>query len=241
MRTNYLKFTLLKLFFIIALVSNAQISKIWNGKVVSEITELDDIFILNKQNKLSTLTKKGGYFEIKGAVGDTLLFSSVQFKGVQFILKNQNLETDLFFVKMEALVTQLEAVEINKYKNVNALSLGILQKPATHYTVAERRIRADSGSPIEGLFNLLSGRKEQQKRDLEIERRVQSVEKIDFLFDEKYFVETLKIPQQNVKGFQYYCAEDVNFRKVLKEKNKTMTKFLLVDLARNYLSLQKQN
>ncbi len=238
MKTNYLKFIL---FFFIFNFGNAQISKILNGKVVSEITELEDIFVLNKNNHLSTSTKKGGYFEIKSRVGDTLQFSSVQFKGVKIILKKQDLETDLILIKMEALVTQLEAVEINRYDYLNAVSLGILLKPAKHYTVAERRMNAASGSPIEGLYNLISGENEQLKKNLLVEKKELAIEKIDYIFDEKYFIQTLKIPQEQVKGFKFYCAEDADFRKVLKDKNKTMTKFLLVDLARNYLSLLKQN
>ena len=238
---NELKINYILIFVALTTLCNAQGSKIWSGKVVSEITELQDIFILNKKNNLSTTTKYGGYFEIKAAVGDTLQFSSVQFKGVTIVLKRQDVETDLVFVKMEALVTQLEAVQINQYNYLNAVSLGILQKPAKQYTVAERRMNSASGSPIEGLFNLLSGEKKVFKQNLEIERKEMAVEKIGFAFYEKYFVETLKIPQENIKGFQYYCAEDSEFCKVLKDKNKTMTKFLLVDLARNYLILQKQN
>lgn len=241
MKTNYLKFILLFLFIFIFNYGNAQTSKIWKGKVDSEITELEDIFVLNKNNHLSTSTKKGGYFEIKSTLGDTLQFSSVQFIGVQIVLKKEIFETELVLVKMESKVTQLEAVEINQYDYLNAVSLGILMKPAKHYTVAERRINAASGSPIEGLYNLISGQKQQLRENLEIEKKEMAVEKIDFLFDERYFTETLKIPKNCVKGFQYYCAEDVEFRKILKDKNKTMTKFILVDLARNYLNLQNQN
>ena len=75
-----------------------------NRKVVSEISQLEDIFVLNKKNLSTTTTKKSGYFQIKGSVGDTLQFSSVQFKGVTIVLKRQNVETDLVFVKMESLI-----------------------------------------------------------------------------------------------------------------------------------------
>ena len=40
------------------------------------------------------------------------------------------------------------------------------------------------------------------------------------MFDENYFIETLKIPLENVKGFQYYYVADINFLRVLKQKIK---------------------
>ena len=78
------------------------------------------------------------------------------------------------------------------------------------------------------------------KKELVIERKETALEKIESLLEPKYFIETLKIPAEYVKGFEYYCVDDSKFNLVLKSKNKTMAKFLLIDLARNYLELQKQ-
>ncbi len=51
----YLKPNYFFIFIEITSLLDAQISKIWFGKVVSEITELLDIFVLNKRN---TIMKK---------------------------------------------------------------------------------------------------------------------------------------------------------------------------------------
>jgi hypothetical protein len=58
--------------------------------------------------------------------------------------------------------------------------------------------------------------------------------KIDQLFENKYYIETLKIPAEYVKGFQYYCVEDSNLAAALQSKNKTMTLFLIVPLAEKF-------
>lgn len=219
-----------------------QFSKNWRGKIISDATDLEGIYVLNSKNKEATTTEKGGYFSINGTIGDSLVLSGLQLKSVKIALTQQNFTKELFFVKMESIVTFLEEVKINQYQNINALALGILQKPAKQYTPAERRLfTATSGGGIDGLLNLISGRTKMLKRGIEIEKKEMALEKIENLFDEKYFIETLKIPQEKVKGFEYYCVEDAKFNLVLKSKNKTMAKFLLIDLARNYLLLQKEN
>ena len=219
-----------------------QFSKTWRGKVVSDTADIEGIYVFNLKNKQATTTQKGGYFVIEGTIGDTLALSGFQLKATKIALTQQNYTKELFFVKMEALVSYLDEVKINQYQNINALSLGILQKPAKEYTVAERRLfTATSGGGIDGLLNLISGRTKMLKKGIEVEKKEMALEKIDNLFDEKYFIETLKIPADKIKGFEYYCLEDAKFNSVLRSKNKTMVKFLLIDLARNFLILQKEH
>ena len=219
-----------------------QFSKTWRGKVVSDTADIEGIYVFNLKNKQATTTQKGGYFLIEGTIGDTLTLSGFQLKATKIALTQQNYTKELFFVKMEALVSYLDEVKINQYQNINALSLGILQKPAKEYTVAERRLfTATSGGGIDGLLNLISGRTKMLKKGIEVEKKEMALEKIDNLFDEKYFIETLKIPADKIKGFEYYCLEDAKFNSVLRSKNKTMVKFLLIDLARNFLILQKEH
>jgi hypothetical protein len=54
------------------------------------------------------------------------------------------------------------------------------------------------------------------------------------MFEVNHFVNNLKIPIEYVKGFQYYIVENERFVSVLKSKNKTMTDFLMVQLAVKY-------
>jgi hypothetical protein len=57
------------------------------------------------------------------------------------------------------------------------------------------------------------------------------------LYEAEYFVETLKIPKDFVKGFQYFIVEDAKFAEALKAKNKTMATFIMNELAVTYKDL----
>jgi hypothetical protein len=76
------------------------------------------------------------------------------------------------------------------------------------------------------------------KKELSVERKEFLMVKLESLFEDKYYVETLKVPEELIKGFQYYCIEDSDFARSLKEKNKTMTMFLIVGLASEFNKYQ---
>ena len=77
-------------------------------------------------------------------------------------------------------------------------------------------------------------------KDLAIltDNKIKLMKKFEYIFDEDYYVNTLKIPKDYIKGFQYFCIEDAAFRKAMETKNKSLNKFLIfsliVPLAENY-------
>ena len=73
--------------------------KNWKGKVMASVQALDGIYVLNLTSKKETITKEGGYFTIPARVGDSIMFSSIQFKGKTLVLDSKSWEDSLFFVK----------------------------------------------------------------------------------------------------------------------------------------------
>jgi hypothetical protein len=147
-------------------------------------------------------------------------------------------------------VIALDEVEIKEYKNINAVSLGILDKPAKKYTPAERKLRTAGefhwyyplliplgGMPTDGLINSISGRTAMLKKELEVEKKEMLLKKIEYQFDPEYFTINLKIPQEYVKGFWYYAIEEPRLVNEINSKNKSMAKFIFAELATKYLEL----
>lgn len=231
----------------------AQTVKILKGKVVADANDLEGIYIVNLKTDASTLTEKGGYFSIPATEGDTLQFSSVQFKGVQQIVKKEDLTSELLFVKMEILTRQLDEVKVNEYKNINAVSLGIIPKGQKKYTPAERKLYTAGelhwyspllipvgGMSVDGMINSISGRTAMLKKELIVERKEFFMKKIKDQFEENYFTETLKIPADYVDGFQFYLVENSELEMALNEKNKIKATFIMSKLAADYLELLKE-
>ncbi len=227
------------------------VSEVWSqeesrlelkGKITANVTELDGIYIVNRQTEKVSITEKGGYFSILAQVGDTLMISSIQFIGKSVVLAQTDFEKELLFIRLESMIHPLDEVKIIKYNNINAVSLGIIPKGQKSYTPAERKFKTAtdvSGAPgyiasADPLINLLSGRTAMLRKEIEVEKKESLLAKLSDMFEEKYIVEKLNVPELYVKGFLHYIIENERFVTMVKSKNKTMSTFLLGELAVKY-------
>jgi hypothetical protein len=80
----------------------------------------------------------------------------------------------------------------------------------------------------------MSGRTTMLRKELAVSEKEQLVAKLEYLFEENFYIETLKIHQDYIKDFQLYCIENNDFVSSLKSKNKTLSKFYIISLAKNY-------
>ena len=227
---------LLILFVVLSQMTFGQIAgeKLLHGKIIVESGTVGGVTIINLVNEKTAVSDGNGEFFILAKAEDLLVFSSVNLDYYRKIIEVEDLKPDVLIVKMTAKITELEEVIVNKHPEINAVSLGISPKGIKHYTPAERRLFTASSTPIDALLNIMSGRTEMLKKGIEVEKKERLLAKFDVLFAQDYYINTLKIPTDYIKGFQYYCIEDKKFAASLGTKNKTMTMFLIVPLAVKY-------
>lgn len=218
-----------------------------HGKVNSDMSNLEGIYVINLNNENAAITDTKGYFSIKANVGDNLLFSSVQFKSVNKIISTEDL-SNLFFVNMHPIMNELREVVV-KRPSVSAESLGIIPYGQKKYTPAERKYAAASSGRLnpmglDPLLNYFSGRTAMLKKELEVEKKEGYLVQLENLFDKNHYVNTLHIPSDYVKGFLYFAVENPKFTRVLKTKNRTSIEFLMSELAVQYketIATKKEN
>ena len=205
-----------------------------HGKIMVESGSVAGVTIVNLVNEKSTISDNNGDFYILAKAEDLLVFSSVNLEYHRRIIEEDDLKSDLIIIKMTAKITELEEVIVNKHPEINAVSLGISPKGIKKYTPAERRLYTAVSTPGDALLNYLSGRTEMLKKEIEVEKKERLLMLFGSLFEDDFFTNTLKIPADYVKGFQYYCIEDGRISEVLKTKNKTKIEFLIIPLAKKY-------
>jgi len=221
--------------------------KLIHGKIRVESGNIEGVTIINLVNEKSTVSDSNGDFFILAKADDLLVFSAVNLEYFLRIIEENDLKSDILIIKMTSKTTELKEVIVNKHPEINAVSLGISPKGVKHYSPAERKLYTAGdfkpiqllgilgGSlPVDPILNAISGRTTMLKKELEAEKKERLLVKIGALFDDDYYIKTLKIPANYIKGFQYFCVENLNFVIALKSKNKTMTKFLIVPLAEKY-------
>jgi hypothetical protein len=232
------RLVLLLLFF--PIITFAQDRKNLNGKVASTIDDLEGIYVINKTaGDLTIATTKGGYFTIPAAAGDVILFSSISFVAQQITVTKENMEADLFVVKLEFMVRELDEVTLTQYKNLSSENLGLVQSGQRRYTPAERKL-ATAGDMrmnpmgLDPLINWMSGRTTMLKKEVQVEKKERLMEKINYIYTEEQIINEFKIPEEYVQGFIYYIVDDVEFARALKSKNDTMARFLMDGLSVKY-------
>lgn len=217
------------------------------GKITSDSSNLEDIHVINRSQKIGTTTLQGGYFVLKAKISDTIIFSAIHLKAVQYIVRKEDFGQDLLFVKMETLETALDEVVLTQYKNINAVALGIVPANQKTYTPAERKLYTATGGgntyglstsvSLDGIINGISGRTKMLKKEVIVEKKELLLESIQLDFSDKYFAEKLKIPEDYIDGFLYYLVENRNFVSIYTKKNKVATEFALAGLSDEYLKI----
>jgi hypothetical protein len=215
------------------LSAQTNIERVIVGTVVCDGRNLEGISVINCMNKMMAVTDKEGCFSIQAKELDILNFSGIDYKYLKkYVYRNEyksgTMEVDMVFNSVE-----LDEVIINKDANITAENLGIIPQGQIKLTPQQRKLYSNSGG-IFGLYSLISGEKEMLKKNVEAEKKEILMKKLEYMFVDKYYIKTLKIPEELIKGFQYFCVEDSKFATSLNGKNKSMCMFLMTDLASVY-------
>ena len=236
MKTNK---TLLIFFILITQISFGQTTgaKEILGQIFEQSTAVEGVNIINSTTQVTTVSDSSGMFSIVAKEGDVLVFSSVNLEPLQRRISADDLKVALVQIKMAAKEIELKEVVVNENANINAENLGIISSDQKKYTPAERKVYTATSSPGDMLLNAISGRTAMLKKEVEVEKKEALFRKMEYLFEENYYTERLKIPTEDIKGFQLYCIDDPEFAVSLSSKNKTMSMFLITELARKYIKI----
>ena len=236
MRTNNI---LILLFLFLAQISFGQTSgtKEIMGQVFEESSSVEGVNIINNNTQITTVTDENGMFSIVVKGGDVLVFSSVNMEPLKRRISAEDLNSASIQIKMTAKQIELKEVVVNDNMGITAENLGIIPHGQKTYTPAERKLYTAKSTSVDKILNGISGRTAMLKKEVKVEKKEMLFRKLEYLFDDNYYTERLRISLEDIKGFQLYCVEDSEFAVSLNSKNKTMSMFLITELARKYLKI----
>ena len=207
------------------------------GRIMEQSTPIEGVNIINNTTQVTAVSDSDGNFSIAVREGEVLVFSAVNLEPLKKRITIEDLNSNLLIVKMNAKEVELKEVIVNENANITAENLGIIPYGQKKYTPAERKVYTANSTSVDKLLNGISGRTAMLKKEVNVEKKEALFRKLEYLFDENYYTQRLKIPVDYIKGFQLFCIEDAEFAVSLNTKNKTMSMFLITDLARKYLTI----
>ncbi|WP_348797787.1 carboxypeptidase-like regulatory domain-containing protein [Flavobacterium adhaerens] len=236
-------------FFMVQLViAQSGDVKLISGQVTSgNLSSIEGVTITNTSSKIMVVSDQQGNFSILVNEGDILSFSAINYETLRKIINKKDFEVARIVADLTPKNIELKEVIVNQYSTITAKNLGIIPKDQVSLTTAERRLQtAGDFKPIhllgllggalavDPILNAINGRTKMLKKELAVEKKEFLMQKLEHLFEDKYYIEKLKIPEDMIRGFQYYCVEDLDFARSLNDKNKTMSMFLIVGLASRF-------
>lgn len=229
-----------------------QNEKLISGKIIVKDATVEGVRVINLISEKEVQTNSKGEFAIYANVDDLLVFSAVHLDYMRKIIEAEDFEK-IMIIEMTSKINELDEVEVQDFSDINAVNLGILSKPAKAYTPAERRLKtatsldpaANVGTMMGGsisldpLMNWISGRTKMLKRELEVEKREILLSKVNSLYEEDFFIETMKIDKEYIEAFKYYIVHDASFASAINLKNKALATFTMGRLANEFNDLRK--
>jgi hypothetical protein len=209
--------------------------KLLQGIIAADDALLSGIDVVNLGNEKVTVTNSKGEFSILAKADDILVFSSKSLEMRRVLIDEDDLKSGTITVNMYPKINELDEVIVKK-SPIEGVSIIPGQK---QYTPAERKLRTATTGILDVPINWMSGRTAMLKKEVVVERKERLLDKVGILYEDKYYIETLKIPEIYIDDFQRYIIEDKEFTAALKVKNRTMMLFLISKLAVNYNAIPK--
>jgi hypothetical protein len=229
-------FTIIILLLLLSQITFGQHNeKLLHGKIVADSTSVFGIDVVNLGNEKVTVTNNKGEFSILAKANDILVFSSMTLEMKRMLVDEDDLKSETIIIYMTAKINELNEVIVKK----NAAEGTSIIPGQKHYTPAERKLYTATSGLLDAPLNWLSGRTEMLKKEIVVERKERMLNKIGVLYEDKYYIQTLKVPEIYIDDFQRYLIEDKEFAAALKAKNRTMMLFLISKLAVNYNAIPK--
>lgn len=204
------------------------------GIIRVDSTLVEGVNVVNEATQKITSSNQNGKFALSVKEGDILLFSAVNLLTLRKKIINSDLEKPFLQVQLQTESIPLKEVIIKEDSKITAESLGIIPYGQKKYTVAERRLYTARSGLLDRPLNWMSGRTAQLRKELAVSEKEQLMAKLEYLFEENFYIETLKIHKDYIRDFQLYCIDNPDFASSIKSKNKTLSKFYIITLAKNY-------
>jgi len=205
-----------------------------HGIITADSSAIEGVNVVNLTTDQSASSNDKGDFYIFVKEGDLLAFSAVNLVNLLRGVTRTEVLKNSIVVEMQANSIPLKEVVVTVDSQINAKNLGIVPFDQKRYTPAERKLYTARSGLLDRPLNWMSGRTAMLKKEVLVENKQRLMNRLEYLFGDRYYVETLKIPQDYISGFQYYCIEDENFVSALNVKNKTLSMFLIIPLAEKY-------
>ncbi len=220
------------LFFVVLWVSlsafsQAQLVRL-KGQVLYRNSFVSDEAVVNSTREISTITDENGAFSIEVAVGDELVFTAVNYQLEVIKITEDILKNGRLVVEVTEKVRQLDEVVVTpdnqeafielKNEEFKGFEYEIDRASAVDNIALSPAVRGmQDGLNVVSVFKLLKSLL--ASKDQEDRPSIKLSEALAKVYDERFFIEDLRLQRAQIPDFLAYCDERVPTFQLLRKEN----------------------
>jgi hypothetical protein len=197
-----------------------------SGRVKNDTIPIENVHIINKNSQKGSITNHLGQFKITVTDKDTLMISDIQYENKIIVVNQDHLLTKYLEINLLELTNELDEVIVKQFDdmseelglpNAGKKPLNKLERNLNHYSqkstpivILEALLFKPGG--IDDIYNIISGNRKQDRKlkalieeDQRTAQNQEYVKKIKEHFQEDFFINSVKIEQEHINNYIYYC------------------------------------
>lgn len=238
---NHLLFTL---FFLTAFFTSAQDDGRvqLRGQVLYRGNNVVNENVINSTSEMATITNEDGQFNIRAKVGDQLVFTAVNYQLEIIKVTEEILANKRLVVEVTEKVTALDEVVVSPENQEKFIALQNEEFKRVEYeidrtsgveNIAETQTVRGMRDGI-NFVNIFKAIFKAQNQGEEERPPLKMSEVLRQVYDDEFFVVDLKLPQESINAFLFYCDEHVESKDLLKKENEFQLIDFLVTQSKAY-------
>lgn len=211
-----------------------------NGVLNSSSGEVSGIHIVNVSSHFATISDEYGYFSVTAKINDTLVITGIGYQKKELVVNSVIYNQFSVAIELDSEVIALNEVVIMPYNlsgdlsvdmddmraedQLSEFSLGLPNADVAPMRKSQRILNeATTGGgivPLNPILNGISGRTKKLKKIVEYDLRNQQTLRARYYYPDSLFVKYLKIDDEKILDFMYYCETDPEFNYYARLKDK---------------------
>ncbi|MEJ1223841.1 carboxypeptidase-like regulatory domain-containing protein [Sediminicola sp. 1XM1-17] len=213
------------------------------GKVLYRSSNVPNENVINTTSEYATITNDDGEFAIRVKAGDELVFTAVNYQILQVKVTQEMIDNNRLVVEVNEKVTELDEVIVSPENQEKFLQLqnDRLQKQydyeidrsteVENIALSQQDRGMQYGLNFVNIFKALF--KSNEKGEVESKAPIKLSDVMRQVYDDRFFVEDLNLPQDKIDSFLVYCDDKIPTQALLKKDNE----FQLIDFLVTYSKL----
>ena len=198
------------------------------GQVKCDETKVDNAIVFNVNSRNGSVVKNDGNFEINAKVQDTLVFSSINFFTKKVILNYESFENQPLIIKFELKINNLDEVKVSnnntKYSSIQANTQKYVDKKyfddkQSSLTGSNVNMLTNGADFVRLFKDVVKLFKSKNPKQIDYFADVSFTELVLSKVKYSYFINTLKLKDEEIRLFLVFCENDANSKDLSRYKS----------------------